>query len=64
MRPEVLHRIRVRDIAVALDSMDEVELVQHDVSRLEIRRYVALSAEQWWQLVSFVREREHANQVR
>lgn len=64
MRPETLHRLRVRDIAAALDSMDEIDMVQHHVSRTEIRRYVALTDAQWWQLVSFVREREHANQVR
>lgn len=64
MRPEVLHHIQIRDVTAALGSLDEVDLVQHHVSRTEIRRYVALTDAQWWQLVSFVREREHANQVR
>ena len=65
MKPEILHHIQVRDVTAALGSLDEVALVQHHVSRTEIRRYVALTDQQWWQLVSFVREKEsqrNANQ--
>lgn len=56
MKPQVLHRIRVRDVAAALDSMAEIDLVQHHVSRQEIRRYIRLTDQQWWQLISFVKE--------
>lgn len=58
MRPETLHTIQVRDVGAALPSLDQVDLVQHHVSRTEIRRYVALTDQQWWLLVQWIRERE------
>lgn len=58
MRPEVLHTIQVREVAAALPTLDQVDLVQHHVSRLECRRYIALTDQQWWALVTWVRERE------
>ena len=58
MKPEVLHRVTVRDIAAALDGMDSLEMVQHHVNRLEVRRYIALTDRQWWALLVWIRERE------
>lgn len=60
MRPETLYRVRVREIAAVLDSMAELELVQHHVSRIEMRRYIALTDRQWWELVEYVKERDRA----
>lgn len=58
MKPETLHRVTVRDVAAALPSLDQVDMVQHHVSRTEMRRYLALTDEQWWALVNWIRERE------
>lgn len=58
MRPETLYRVRVRDVAAALDSMVELELVQHNVSQIEVRRYLRLDDAQWWELMGFLKERE------
>ena len=58
MKPETLHRVTVRDVAAALDGMDALEMVQHHVSRLEVRRYIALTDKQWWALLVWIRERE------
>lgn len=59
MKPEVLHRVTVRDVAAALPTHDHLDMVQHHVSRTEMRRYIALTDRQWWDLVGFLREREH-----
>ena len=58
MKPETLHRVTVREVAAALDGMDALEMVQHHVSRLEVRRYIALTDKQWWALLVWIRERE------
>lgn len=58
MKPEILHRVTVRDVAAALESMDAMEMVQHHVNRLEVRRYLALTDKQWWALLAWIRERE------
>lgn len=63
MRPETLHTIQVRDIGAALPSLDQVDLVQHHVSRVEVRRYIALTDAQWWLLVQWVKERERDHAI-
>ena len=60
MKPEILHTIQVRELQIALPSRDQLEVVQHHVSRTEIRRYLRLTDEQWWALVNWIRERDHA----
>lgn len=55
MRPEILHTIQVRDIGAALPTLDQVDMVQHHVSRTEMRRYLALTDQQWWALVDFLK---------
>lgn len=60
MKPEILHTIQVRDVGAALPALDQVDMVQHHVSRTEIRRYIALTDQQWWALVTYLRERDHA----
>lgn len=58
MRPETLRKVQVRDVAAALDSTAELELVQHNVSQIEVRRYLRLDDAQWWELMGFLKERE------
>lgn len=55
MKPETLHRVTVRDVAAALESMDAMEMVQHHVNRLEVRRYLALTDQQYWRLMEFLK---------
>ena len=38
MKPEILHTIQVRELQIALPSLDQLEVVQHHGSRTEIRR--------------------------
>ena len=61
MRPETFYRVRVRDVAAALDNTAELELVQHNVSQLEVRRYLRLDDAQWWELIGFLKERERVH---
>lgn len=56
MKPEILHTIQVRELQIALPSLDQLEVVQHHVSRTEIRRYLRLTDEQYWRIVSYIRE--------
>ena len=64
MRPVALHEIDVREVAAVLAERDVLKMVQHDVNRLEIRRYLELSDRQWWELVTYLRERDHATGTR
>ena len=56
MKPETLHTIQVRELQIALPGLDQLEVVQHHVSRTEIRRYLRLTDEQYWRIVSYIRE--------
>lgn len=56
MKAEILHTIQVRELQIALPSRDQLEVVQHHVSRTEIRRYLRLTDEQYWRIVSYIRE--------
>lgn len=55
MRAEALRTVEVREVAAALDSQEELELVQHHVSREICRRYLLLSDQQYWRLMEFLR---------
>ena len=58
MRAEALRTVEVREVAAALDSRETVQLVQHNVSQFEVRRYLRLDDAQWWELMGFLKERE------
>ena len=64
MRPVALHEIEVREVAAVLAERDVLKMVQHDVNRLEIRRYLELSDRQWGGLGAYLGERGHATGAR
>ena len=57
-KPATMAQVEVREVTAVLPMHDQVDMVQHHVSRTEIRRYIALTDQQWWLLVQWVRERE------
>lgn len=59
MRPVVLNKIEVREIMAALDSRDELSLVQYHVNRETCLRYLLLSDQQYWRLMEFLKTTSH-----
>ena len=55
MKPVVLNKIAVREVAAALDSQDTLPLVQHHVSRETCYRYLLLTDQQYWRLLEFLK---------
>lgn len=60
----MLRKVQVREVAVAMDSMETLDLVQHHINREVCKRYLLLSDQQYWQLVTYLRECDHAGKGR